>query len=549
MASDNNVGRPSRSTSQDMTAIEMEDDSRLYHLTEPRLDIDEIKPSIADQQKVGFFRQDRAAQTVESEILELKQMTVVLQTLLKESKELKRELAVAKQVMRADYENKLQEKALDMYCRINDHVEILEKAHRERVEIVRRSFRQQLANAIAKIAHEWKNHASKKMNAELKKQSGQNAALLEDYKALQNQVASQEGIIDMLRMQLEQQANAPRSEASTPSAVYELEGLKDEMTVMKRKIDGLESALDGKDELIEELNRDMERLNKDLERERIHIKQLLKELEEAKATAVQEMASLKRQAEKQRLLMEKEMQDKMKKSRDEMLSLAKQHAAESQKAEEEKMKLLREREKQAKVIQEQEEATKTKEAESGEEISKLGRLEKHLRSEIARLKKELARSTKLWEKKFTVLQRSMYALKDESYLRQTLQKQAATLHHATVMYASDEPGSMTKSVAIQPQPTLPAPTKHKGPHPPLPGIGQINTNRDRKMEVMSAYTVSPPPGRGVDLFSVAESQIVGPNEDPEVDADGNFVPLPTPPPPRWLEDSRPPSTNQLMIAS
>lgn len=35
-----------------------------------------------------------------------------------------------------------------------------------------------------------------------------------------------------------------------------------------------------------------------------------------------------------------------------------------------------------------------------------------------------------------------------------------------------------------------------------PGIGQINPTRDRKLDVMSAYTVSPPPGRGIELFSV-----------------------------------------------
>lgn len=30
---------------------------------------------------------------------------------------------------------------------------------------------------------------------------------------------------------------------------------------------------------------------------------------------------------------------------------------------------------------------------------------------------------------------SLYAIKDESYLRQTLQKQAAALHHVSVSYA------------------------------------------------------------------------------------------------------------------
>ena len=52
-----------------------------------------------------------------------------------------------------------------------------------------------------------KNHASKKMKAEIKKQSGSHAMLVDEHRALQNQVASQEGIIEMLKMQLEQQAN------------------------------------------------------------------------------------------------------------------------------------------------------------------------------------------------------------------------------------------------------------------------------------------------------------------------------------------------------
>lgn len=55
------------------------------------------------------------------------------------------------------------------------------------------------------------NHASKKMNAELKKQNSNTAALQDEHKALQNQVASQEGIIEMLKMQLEQQANVSKT--------------------------------------------------------------------------------------------------------------------------------------------------------------------------------------------------------------------------------------------------------------------------------------------------------------------------------------------------
>ena len=73
-----------------------------------------------------------------------------------ESKSLKRELAVTKQVMEAEYENRLQEKSLDMYCRINERVDELQKRHGERVEIVRRSFRQQLADVISKLNNDWR---------------------------------------------------------------------------------------------------------------------------------------------------------------------------------------------------------------------------------------------------------------------------------------------------------------------------------------------------------------------------------------------------------
>ena len=42
-----------------------------------------------------------------------------------------------------------------------------------------------------------------------------------------------------------------------------------------------------------------------------------------------------------------------------------------------------------------------------------------------------------------ILSYSMYALKDESYVRQTLQKQAAALHHASVTYSVSSAKYMT----------------------------------------------------------------------------------------------------------
>ena len=45
----------------------------------------DFRPSLADQQKVGFFTLDRCSQTEVTEVVELKDMTEVLQLLIKAS--------------------------------------------------------------------------------------------------------------------------------------------------------------------------------------------------------------------------------------------------------------------------------------------------------------------------------------------------------------------------------------------------------------------------------------------------------------------------------
>ncbi|XP_033639731.1 uncharacterized protein C10orf67, mitochondrial-like isoform X1 [Asterias rubens] len=539
-------------TSQELAKLALEDAMLAEHSSGEDSsgdDDDDIRPSIADQQKVGFFSQDRATQTERSDIVNLKEMTQDIQGLLKESQRLKRELAVTKQVMQADYENKLQEKTLDMYVRINERVEELQKMHTERVEVVRRSFRQQMADAIVKLNNDWKTHAGLKMQVEQKRLSNKNEQIGEDYVKLQQQVAQQEGIIDMLRMQVAQIAQEPRSEASTPSAVYEVEHLRDEMGTLQQRIDSMEEAMDIKDDQIEEFNKEVSKITKELEKERIQVKQLLHELEEAKSSAHQEMASLRRNADKQRLQMEREMQDKMSKARDEiystkeqerqkMVGIARKHAKEQQQQEEERLRLLDEQRKTALALQKKERESALVASKSDTDLSKLKKIEIFLKLEVERLKKELARTTKMWEKKFAILQKSLYALKDESFVRQTLQKQAATLHHASVSYSADAPlGVMPSS-----QPTNTPRKQH-----PLPGIGQMSKVRDPRLDLISPFTVSPPAGRGVELFSAAASQIVdNDGEDIEDSYIEGVIPLPSPPP-KWKQDSRPSTSGQVIV--
>jgi hypothetical protein len=68
-------------------------------------------------------------------------------------------------------------------------------------------------------------------------------------------------------------------------------------------------------------------------------------------------------------------------------------------------------------------------------LKRLQRIEKEQKEEIARLKADLERLNKTWQMKFAVLQRTLHAVKDESYLRTSLHRQSSRLHHATVTYA------------------------------------------------------------------------------------------------------------------
>ncbi|KAJ7365161.1 hypothetical protein OS493_007810 [Desmophyllum pertusum] len=69
------------------------------HFSGALMELDEYRPSIADQVRVGYFSQDRSSQTEVSEIAQLKEMTEVLQNLVRDIENLKRSLHYAKHVL------------------------------------------------------------------------------------------------------------------------------------------------------------------------------------------------------------------------------------------------------------------------------------------------------------------------------------------------------------------------------------------------------------------------------------------------------------------
>ncbi|XP_052801106.1 uncharacterized protein C10orf67, mitochondrial-like [Mya arenaria] len=578
-----------------------------------------FRPDLADQHKVGFFGLDRASQTDVTEVVDLKEMTEVLQILLRDVDELKRDINLTKHVMQADYESKLRERSLELYCRINERVSDLEKMHEERVGTVRRAFRQQLSDAIARVAVLYNKNLQRKVRQE-KSQNESDADLREErYKELQATIQRNESIIQMLKSQIEQLQNnrsqsvspslddserpsavTPQTPSSagkvmsyadtppgsavtpvrppsvrergvqvaikpvmkskevqiegslhskTPSVNYEAEALRDELDAATQRLSSLQDSLQEREDENTKLSKKVDSLDDELTNERMEKEKLRMEIQSIHSALQQDKANSQKMhsamdgandemIEKQKEEMEKLMQERLRQAQMQSSQTLEEEAKARQKAEKEKLAFMYDQEKKLKEElareyrqQLNEERAKLAEALKGDtDVNKLRKQEQALREEVARLKKEIERIHKTWEKKFAILQQSLHALKDESYIRQQLQRQAANLHHAAVSYSVDSPlgihPTKNRSSVKRPLPEIPKYSKPVNPGATPGGFADKD---------YISYTVSAPSGRGTAIFSADENQIMSETDREDIPAD--VVPLPD----RPTRNSAPPS--------
>lgn len=458
------------------------------------MELDEYRPSIADQVHIGYFSQDRSSQTEVSEIAQLKEMTEVLQNLVRDIETLKRSLHYAKHVLQADYENKLQERALDLYCRVNDRILELEKQHEERVNVIRRSYRQQLADAITQISNQHQAYYAKKSKQDKAVYSENLKKVQEDDEAKKKAQQQQDSIIEMMKMQmrdaqeradkqLEDALNRPKSvsSVSTDPEIYEL---RDEVDKLENKLDDMMNQLDEKENENRRLATDIDDLSEQLSGERRQVQQLKKELSDAILAAEHERNTFKAELQRQKIQLQNEMDAKVQETKNNLMAASKKQVEELQRAHDQKIKEQKIIEEKRKLMESQQKQSsipapsitgsilterttvaasgftdrrpaygsgfmasrlyrmdkpQLNESEKDDLLRKLQKLEKKQQAEILRLQRELERVNKTWEMKVTILQQTLHALKDESFLRTSLQRQAARLQQAAVVYASDGP--------------------------------------------------------------------------------------------------------------
>lgn len=206
------------------------------------------------------------------------------------------------------------------------------------------------------------------------------------------------------------------------------------------------------------------------------------------------------QEEKQRRMMEKQKELLEQQQMEKEVTIEKMNREKT--LQEEKLKQsMQEKEQQIAMAAQQErekeqllKSAKNSRPEDIDLIIKLKANEQYLKSDVARLSREINRTNETWEKKFDILKHSLHAIKDEMYLRQNLQKSSVNLAYASIAYTMDQPPSYRGNTS----------TRTDGAQKPiLPSIGK----NDRTLSVAPSMQ-----SRNSVQFEKDENQVIGDDE-------------------------------------
>ncbi|XP_021469006.1 uncharacterized protein C10orf67 homolog, mitochondrial isoform X2 [Oncorhynchus mykiss] len=458
-------------------------------------EIEEIRKfSLGNQLRVGFFGPDASVQTDVSELPTVKLLSDHTAELIK--------------FIQAHYESKLQQEAESLYTSMNDKVKSLENHHKEKVKVIRRSYQQQFNDAIHVIRGSYKNYYLKK---------GENVAAVASetgrLKDLMNEIQEKNLKITCMSEQLREYEERVFTKISCEAVDdpdkewlrQENQKLQDDIDSMHIVMDQVRNSLEAKEQQLEDLAHNLNDVKAKLEDEKKALQKMTSDYDHLKVqlsiekdTARNKMKSLKQELEKEiqiiedfrkseKLAVEKEVNEKLsaEKEKQKREVLAQEAVLKAQAAEEQPVFQV---------------------AEGGEELiqqlNELKKMETLQKQDIEKLQKQLFRCNGIWEKKFEILKASFHAIKDEMFLRQTLQRQAASLQHASVNYMMDSAGSYQSPVYNG----FKMPSSYAGTLLPNIGTGGFQ-KMDRTGEIMDISVLS---GRRTDC---SESQMESGDEE------------------------------------
>ncbi|XP_019387603.1 PREDICTED: uncharacterized protein C10orf67 homolog, mitochondrial isoform X2 [Crocodylus porosus] len=414
------------------------------------------RPSISDDLKIGYFVTDHATQTDITEVAELKELTNTTQTLVQLIDSLQQDFLIYKNVLCSQYEEKIQEHASNLCRHINDRLNDIEDFHKKREAQIRQSYQQQLSDALAVPRMDFEKHYFINEDTD--------SSVAEHMQVLMNKLLERDSKIQYLEAELQDYHEHEcvkmiifeDDDQEKKMLEKENEDFKQEVSRLYDMILHLENSLKLSEKENKKLDtkvRDMqlkmendektviklitahEEMKKELQNEKLLVKSL--QFKEAKKDIETEVENKVTSTETKTAALQveekdtKQLKEVVESEHENIVSLEKKELQkrEPQKGESQKGLISKKPKKtpSEKIIEKGDEKRALL-----AEIEKLRKSEGRERQHIESLKKEVEQVNRSWAKKFEILKKSLHAIKNEMFLRQSLQRQSASFNHATV---------------------------------------------------------------------------------------------------------------------
>ncbi|XP_065439034.1 uncharacterized protein C10orf67 homolog, mitochondrial isoform X2 [Chrysemys picta bellii] len=398
----------------------------------------DCRPSISDDLKVGYFITDHATQTDIKEIIELKELTTTTQALVQFTDSIQEDFMIYKNILQAQYEEKIQEQASNLCRQINDRLRDIEAFHKQKEVKIRQSYQQQLCDALAVLRVDYEKN--------YRIQEDTDSSLAASWQVLIKTLQEKESKIQKLEAELQEyQENEDTKmiifdndddneknmlEKENEDFREEVSRLLDRISHLEeslkrsekennkldKEVRGMQLKMEKDEKTVQKLIEAQEKIKMELEKERSLNQSMLKEQKDIETKVEKKLSDLK-----EKIPAWKEKDTKKKETVKSGSEITVPHESrESQKGyhkqQQKKSPSYKEAEKRALLA----------------EIEKLKISEDQEKQHIQSLKNEVEQINRSWAKKFQILKKSLHAIKDEMFLRHTLYRQAAAFNHASL---------------------------------------------------------------------------------------------------------------------
>ncbi|XP_032090901.1 uncharacterized protein C10orf67 homolog, mitochondrial isoform X3 [Thamnophis elegans] len=379
-------------------------------------------------------------------------------TLLEFTYSLCDDFAMYKNILKMQYEEKIQEYSSKLWLEINDRLEDIEKLYKQKEMKTRYSYQQQLSDALAILRMNYSKYvqvdeqckidlsAAKidKLRRIIDEQTDKIeylTAMLEEEKDMRDEKLQREGYVDVEwhRQQMRELREQIGSLIEKNSQLQEIVKLgAREQTYLESELKLLQNKMEKEVKLTEKLTNGFDLLKAELDREKEKLQAKIQELKEAQDAA----AKLKETGAQPLAKKGSDLEGTVKKGRKKDTkgktvkeTASKEAALKPKTTKDTTTKEAGTKEAAAKEAATKEAATKgdgtseiCDEGMAAErkalynEIKRLKKAEEEARLQALKLQKEFSELNQCWELKFDILKRSLHAIKNEMHVRQSLQQ-------------------------------------------------------------------------------------------------------------------------------